>query len=116
MAGTIFFVRNGAIKLTYDSSQCNNGEPRTIVEGGCFGEDTIHKQSHIPNYSAVALAKTVIGVINFQSIQSVIEDTARLRGLSIRFINRSIQLSDLKKNRLLGVGTLYCCFIYCYFI
>ena len=107
VSGAIYLVRKGAITIT-SSEDTQAQTTSTISDGGYFGEQTMHLQSHTSNVSAVAKTTTEVGIINFKDIQSVIQNMSRLHAIGHKkktSINKSIQLSDLKKHRILGIGT-----------
>lgn len=103
--GALYLVRCGSISIT-SSAQANRS--KTISGGGYFGEHTMHLQSHKSRLSAVAQTKTVLGVISYRDIQIVLQSASHLQSGGSKkntSIDRSIGLKDLKKIRILGVGT-----------
>jgi len=104
ISGAIYMIRTGGV--TISSSQDNKS--KTVSEGGYFGEHTMHQPSYESKVSAITHTKTDMGSISYQDIKSVIRDMSRLQvGGSKKnsFIDRSIQINELTKHRILGVGT-----------
>jgi len=105
ISGAIHIIRSGVVKLT---SSAQDGASKTITEGGYFGEQSMHMKLYESRLSAVTQQKTDIGTITYQDIKSVIHDMSRLSTSSsskTTSIDKSITLNNLKKHRILGVGT-----------
>jgi len=106
ISGAIYIIRSGTVEL---KSSSQDGAPRMISEGGYFGEQTMHMESYESRLSATTQKKTDLGIITYQDIKSVLQDMSRLHiggGPSKKnYFDSSIELNDLKKHRILGVGT-----------
>lgn len=103
----IGLVREG--KLAVKSKDGSKTE-KTITQGGYFGEDTItpaNKGGKIIKATRTIIAeeKTVIGTITLATIESVIGSLDRFETKTLDLRDTSIKMSDLKKHRILGVGT-----------
>jgi len=102
----IGLVREGRLAV---KSQ-DGATERTITLGGYFGEDTISPKNKGGKVikaarTIVAEEKTVIGTITLATIESVIGTLDRLQAKKVDMLDKSIKMSDLKKHRILGVGT-----------
>jgi len=103
----IGLVREG--KLAVKSADGSATE-REITQGGYFGEDTITPANKggktiKATQTIIAEEKTVIGTIALSTIESVIGSLDRLETKKVDLLDKSIKMSDLKKHRILGVGT-----------
>ena len=103
----IGLVREG--KLAVKSKDGSTTE-KTITQGGYFGEDTITPANKggktiKATRTIIAEEKTVIGTITLATIESVIGSLDRLETKTLDLRDKSIKMSDLKKHRILGVGT-----------
>lgn len=100
----LYIIRTGRVVVAD-----NNGVISNLVEGDYFGDNTVGEQlGIISNQTITAQTTTTCGVLARSAIVSVIGDINRLgKALPIMTskLDKSIQLNDLVKFRILGVGT-----------
>lgn len=107
----IYLIRSGSVQLsTVNHSAIFTNT--TCSAGGYFGvQSTVYHQS--PIASALAMEKCVLGVLTKTDIRTVIRTMTRLNQDPIKLREneleqrekRTIHLNDLKKHRILGIGT-----------
>jgi len=104
--GALYFVRSGRILL-----KTKTGKETIVSEGGYFGEDTLKREDgseSLPNTSAIVQDDAVLGVLTDFVVESIIMDFGRLYS-SVKVppvtMDKSIAFTDLKKYRILGMGT-----------
>jgi len=104
----IYFVRSGQVTL----SSTNEANNHVFTTGGYFGvPGTLLLK--LPDASAKADVECVLGVLTRDDIKAVIRNLSRLNQNPVKLkelaqsqlANKNIALKDLKKHRILGVGT-----------
>ena len=110
--GAVYFLRSGKVYLKKEMKVT-----KIITKGDFFGEDTLFVESdgaeHIARSSAIVSEDAIIGVLSKNTIISIINDMSRLFNPvratrcapSSRKLLPKVSFSDLKKHRLLGVGS-----------
>jgi cAMP-dependent protein kinase regulator len=100
----LYIVKEGKLNV-------NNKEGKifSLGSGDYFGAEAVKGQlNDLGEYNCVCDEDTVFWVLTRESLKEVIGDIKRL-GESIEFvpstINSSIQLKDIKRHRMLGMGT-----------
>lgn len=88
----------------------NKGEINNLTNGGHFGESTLQMKTGDPGPATItAIEDVTVNVITKKAIESVIGSSTRLgqaRSLiNIKERKTNIKYSDLKKLRILGIGT-----------
>uniref|UniRef100_A0A7S2VZA2 cGMP-dependent protein kinase n=1 Tax=Eucampia antarctica TaxID=49252 RepID=A0A7S2VZA2_9STRA len=102
--GAICFLRSGEVTIT------KGGKSSVATSGEYFGVDTILSSGE-EKFNAIATKKSSFGVLTKNQITSVVKDVQRLamqqtfRERMNSCLDTSIKFSDLKKHRLLGLGT-----------
>jgi hypothetical protein len=105
----IYWVRSGKVQLT---SATSGGVNTILSEGGYFGEDYLTTNDD-PVFSKVTVkvlddAECTLAKLTMASIVDVIADKGRLSPEKKKLaskLDKSIAFTDLKKHRILGVGT-----------
>jgi len=88
----------------------NKGEINNLQNGGHFGESTLQMKTGDPGKATItAIQDTTVQVLSKKMVESVVGSTVRLgqaRGLiNARESKVSIKYKNLKKIRILGIGT-----------
>mmetsp|Transcript_18238 Transcript_18238/g.40523 ORF Transcript_18238/g.40523 Transcript_18238/m.40523 type:complete len:1091 (-) Transcript_18238:910-4182(-) len=102
----IGLVRSGKLSIKNKDGTTE----KTLSAGGYFGDDTIRVENKggktiKATKTIVATEPTVVGAITLATIESVIGSLDRLKSKSLDLRDKTIKMSDLKKHRILGVGT-----------
>ena len=101
----IYFLRRGKVEIKGSNSRI----PDTIITpGGYFGVvDTLLPATNKALSTATLLEDSQMGFVIADNIESVIQDLSRLSSMtSVRSLKTQfLQLDDLKKHCILGVGT-----------
>jgi len=97
----LFIVRKGTISIA-----SKEGETHTLSVGGYFGDDNIRPSSAdvMAKNTATAEEDCRVGLISLHDIESVVGNIQRLHTAKPKKIEK-VKFSDLKKHRILGVGT-----------
>lgn len=105
LPGALYIVRSGQVTVTSTSE--NN--TKVITDGGMFGEPYIYTVESTAVGTAVVDEDCVVGTITEKEIFSVLRSRRRLHDPNGRaqsmVVKKVIKYADLKKHRLLGVGT-----------
>ena len=105
-SGGIYFLRSGKVEIK--SLNTRRIIDKIITAGGYFGVvDTILPRSKKSLSTATVIEDCQVGYIDGSDLEPVIQDMSRLNRMSSATSLKSqlIQLDDLKKHRILGVGT-----------
>ena len=108
ISGAIYIVRKGSVKIT--------GKIKSYVvsDSGYFGEETMMLKQYSSKISAVANTDCDLSILRYKCIKKVLRDMSRIQlhtapKTAIQSkkssLDKSIALEDLKKHRILGVGT-----------
>lgn len=100
----LYIIRSGKVLITLDNGMINELGP-----GDYFGETAIQEEENIISHETVTVEEnTVCGILTQAAIESVIGSVRRLGKplppVPVK-LDRSLQLRDLVKVRILGVGT-----------
>lgn len=100
----LYIIRSGRVIVSHD-----NGMIVILGPGDYFGETEIQVEENNISHATIKVDEdTVCGILTRSSIESVIGSISRLGKplppVAVK-LNRSIQLHDLKKVKILGVGT-----------
>jgi len=98
----LFIIQKGKITVANDNGLINN-----LTKGDYFGEKTLQADEGSVSHATITVEEQAIcGVLTKQSIESVIGSLSRLgKAMSNKNKLISLKLNELKKIRILGVGT-----------
>lgn len=104
IAGALYIVRSGKVTVTSSTDPT-----KVLTDGGIFGEQFIHEQTTEAKGTAVVDEACVLGKLTEKEIYSVLRSRRRLydplaKAKSERQM-KSIPYENLKRHRILGVGT-----------
>lgn len=100
----LYIIRSGTVTVTHD-----NGMIVVLGPGDYFGETDIQEEDNKNSHVTIKVdADTICGILTRASIESVIGSVSRLGKplppVAVK-LDRSLVLKDLKKIKILGVGT-----------
>jgi protein kinase A len=100
----LYIIRSGKVVITFDNGMINDLGP-----GDYFGETAIQEEENTISHQTITVEEdTVCGILTQASIESVLGSIRRLGKplppVAVK-LDRSLQLQDVVKVRILGVGT-----------
>lgn len=99
----IYILRTGKVEIKSSSSRI---EDKTITQGGYFGVvDTLLPKGETALSTATVLEDCTFGFLSADNIEHLIHNIDRLNSLPDLKETPKLELKDLKKHRILGVGT-----------
>lgn len=103
----LYIVRDGKVSVSSSIGTVNQ-----ITQGGYFGDDNLRSSRDatvVADATAVAEENCTVGILTLHAVNSVLGLGRRLATSSAKNVanklDKSVKMSDLKKHRILGVGT-----------